>query len=185
MAVTQNLSLTQLSQNIAGNSSQVQVRWTSTQTGTSYNMTERTAYLYYSINGQPEHTVQIRYTLPLQATRVVYDAVLTVPHRQDGTGSLSVRTWMNTNISAGLVTKNASLTLTPIPRESGIRASDGVIGGVSRITVERKKEKFHCIPINQSSSHRPQTRGRSAYYQIYEGIEALNLIIAARKEELK
>ena len=56
---------------------------------------------------------------------------------------------------------------------------------IIRITVERKKEKFHCIPINQSSSHRPQTRGRSACYQIYEGIEALNLIIAARKEELK
>ena len=56
---------------------------------------------------------------------------------------------------------------------------------IIRITVERKKEKFHCIPINQTSSYRPQTRGRSACCQIYEGIEALNLIIAARKEEMK
>lgn len=56
---------------------------------------------------------------------------------------------------------------------------------IIRITVERKKEKFHCIPVNQSSSYRPRTRGRSACYQIYEGNEALNLIIAARKEELK
>lgn len=152
MAVSQSLSLTQESQNSTGNSTQVRIRWTSTQTGESHNMTARTAYLYYSINGQPEHTVSIGYTLPLQSTRVVYDAVLTVPHRQDGTASLQVRTWMNTNISAGVVTKNASLTPTPIPRESGIRASDGVIGGVSRITVERKNTAYsHSIALSFGS----------------------------------
>lgn len=53
---------------------------------------------------------------------------------------------------------------------------------VIRITLERGKEKFYCIPLSNTS---PLTsgRGRSTNH-FYEGNEMLNQIIAHRKEEL-
>ena len=53
---------------------------------------------------------------------------------------------------------------------------------VIRISIERGKEKYFCIPIEQSNSNLTKVRGRSTY-NIYDGIEMLNLLIAKRKEE--
>ena len=50
---------------------------------------------------------------------------------------------------------------------------------VIRITVERGKEKYYCIPLEAN----PHTRGRSLQ-QIYDGNEMLNQLILQRKEEL-
>ena len=50
---------------------------------------------------------------------------------------------------------------------------------IIRITVERGKEKYYCIPF-ESGRH---ARGRSLQ-QIYEGHEMLNQIILQRKEDL-
>ena len=50
---------------------------------------------------------------------------------------------------------------------------------IIRITVERGKEKYYCIPI-EAGNH---TRGRSLQ-QIYDGNEMLNQLILQRKEEL-
>ena len=54
MAVNQSLTLLQVSQNIAENTSQVRLLWQSTQTGSSYNDYLRTAKFYISINGGTE-----------------------------------------------------------------------------------------------------------------------------------
>ena len=50
---------------------------------------------------------------------------------------------------------------------------------VIRITVERGKEKYYCIPL-EANTH---TRGRGLQ-QIYDGNEMLNRLILQRKEEL-
>ncbi|MBQ5712817.1 MAG: helix-turn-helix transcriptional regulator [Oscillospiraceae bacterium] len=50
---------------------------------------------------------------------------------------------------------------------------------IIRITVERGKEKYFCIPVSSPSC----TRGRPSH-QIYDSTEMLNLIIATRKEEI-
>ena len=50
---------------------------------------------------------------------------------------------------------------------------------VIRITVERGKEKYYCIPLETN----PYTRGRGLQ-QIYDGNEMLNQLIRQRKEEL-
>ncbi len=55
---------------------------------------------------------------------------------------------------------------------------------IIRITVERGKEKFYCIPLCEQTGNIYRTRGRTTQ-QIYEGNELLNQIIARRKEELK
>ena len=125
MAVSQSISLTQGTQSVANNTTQVTLKWTSTQTGESWNGYSRTAYYYVSINGGTETKYSVSYTLPKSTTTTFVNTTITVPHKADGTGSISVRTWMDTDISAGVVQKSASLTLTTIPRTSKINSFTG------------------------------------------------------------
>lgn len=118
MAVSQSISLTQGTQSIENNTTQVTFKWTSTQTGESWNGYTKTAYYYVSINGGAETKYSVSYTLPQSTTKTIVNTTISVPHNSDGTGSISVRTWMDTGISAGVVQKSQSLTLTTIPRAS-------------------------------------------------------------------
>lgn len=142
MAVSQSLTLTCTGQNQAQNTSQVLIQWTSTQTGTSYNETQRTAYYYVSVNGGTETQYSVNYTLPLQSTKTIVSATITVPHNDNGEATVTVRTWMNTNISAGVVEKKTSLTLPTIARESTISATSTPIMGSTVVTVNRKSSGF-------------------------------------------
>ena len=125
MAVSQALTVTEIaySSNVAENTSRVRILWTSTQTGDSRNEYTRTAKYYISINGGAETEYSVNYTLPQNTTKTIVDTIITVPHRDDGTGSVSVRTWMDTSISAGVVERSKSITLHPIPRASTITAA--------------------------------------------------------------
>lgn len=131
MAVSQSLSVTEVSGSVnnAANTSKVRILWTSTQSGDSWNGYTRTARYYVSINGGAETTYNVSYTLPQNSTKTIVDTTITVTHKDDGTGSVKVRTWMDTSISAGVVEKSQSLTLTTIPRASTITsASDKTLG---------------------------------------------------------
>jgi hypothetical protein len=92
--------------------------WTSTQTGDSWNGYTKTAYYYVSINGGAETKYSVTYTLPQNSTVTIVDVTITVNHKADGTGKVSVRTWMDTGINAGEVEKSQSITLATIPRIS-------------------------------------------------------------------
>lgn len=116
MAVSQSLTVTQQSQNINNNTSVVRILWTSTQSGGSYNNYTRTAYYYVSINGGSETRYSVSYNLPANTTKTIVDTTITVNHLSDGTGSVKVRVWMDTDIGAGVVQKSQTLTLTTIPR---------------------------------------------------------------------
>ena len=120
MAVSQSISLTQGTQSIANNTTQVTFKWTSTQTGESWNGYTKTAYYYVSINGGAETKYSVSYTLPKSNTTTIVNKTFTVTHNGDGTGKISVRTWMDTGISAGVVEKSASLTLKTIPRQASL-----------------------------------------------------------------
>jgi hypothetical protein len=64
----------------------------------------------------------------------------------DGTGSIQVQTWMDTDISAGVVERKESLTPTPIARASTIGATDAFVESTSIIAVNRKSEEYtHSI----------------------------------------
>ena len=99
--------------------------WTSTQSGDSWNGYTKTAYYYVSINGGAETKYSVSYTLPKNTTATIATNTFTVKHNADGTGSISVRTYMETGISAGTVQKSKSLTLTTIPRASKINSFTG------------------------------------------------------------
>ena len=122
MAVSQSLSVTEVagSVNNTANTSKVRILWQSTQTGESWNGYTRTAKYYISINGGAETEYSVSYTLPQNSTKTIVDKTITVTHKTDGTGSVRVRTWMDTSISAGVVEKTQTLTLSTIPRASSI-----------------------------------------------------------------
>lgn len=124
MAVTQTLSVTEVSGSVnsAANTSKVRILWQSTQTGDSHNDYTRTAKYYVSINGGAETEYSASYTLPQNSTKTIVDTTLTITHRGDGTGSVRVRTWMDTSISAKVVELSKTLNLTTIPRASTIYA---------------------------------------------------------------
>lgn len=144
MSVNQNLTLEQVGQSIANNTSKVRIKWTSQQTGSSYNDAPGDkAYYYITINGgtKTEHTVA--FTLPQNTTKTILDTTLTVNHEADGTGSIKVETWMNTEISAGVITQTKTLTLDTIPRASAVSApSTGTLGTALKITIDRKSANF-------------------------------------------
>lgn len=142
MSVTQSLTVTEASYSVVNNTSQVRIVWTSTQTGTSWNGYTRTAYYYYSINGGSEVSKSVSYILPKNETTTIVDTTLTVAHNSDGSGTISVRTWMDTDISAGVVQKSQTLTLTTIPRASTLSVSDGTLGTKTTPTADRKSPSF-------------------------------------------
>ena len=131
MAVSQELTVTEVagSPSVATNTSKVRILWKSTQTGESRNEYTRTAYYYVSINGGTETKYTVSYTLPQNTTKTIVDTTITVNHKDDGSGSVRVRTWMDTDISAGVVEKSQNLTLTTIARASTIESAGAVTLG--------------------------------------------------------
>ena len=144
MSVNQSLTLEQVGQSIANNTSKVRIKWTSQQTGSSYNNAPGDkAYYYITINGGTETEHTVAFTLPQNTTKTILDTTLTVSHKADGTGSIKVRTWMDTEISAGVITQTKTLTLDTIPRASAVSApSTGTLGTALKITVDRKSANF-------------------------------------------
>lgn len=144
MSVFQTLTLEQVGQSITNNTSKVRIKWTSQQTGSSYNDAPGDkAYYYITLNGgtKTEHTVA--FTLPQNTTKTILDTTLTVNHKADGTGSIKVETWMDTEISAGVITQTKTLTLDTIPRASAVSApSSGTLGTALKITIDRKSTSF-------------------------------------------
>ena len=144
MGVSQSLTLTQSSQNVAANTSTVRILWTSTQTGESHNLYNRTAKYYVSVNGGSEAEYSVSYTLPKNSTKTIVDTTITVNHKTDGTGSIKVRTWMDTDISEGVVEKTQTLTLTTIPRATTptLSATTAQVGTSITITLNRASTSF-------------------------------------------
>lgn len=119
--VEQSLSVTEISQDVDKNTSQVRILWKSTQDADSFNLNTRTAKYYVSINGGAEEEYSVSYTLPAGTTKTILDKTIPVSHKSDGTATIRVRTWMDTKISVGVLEKDSGVvTLTTIARASKI-----------------------------------------------------------------
>lgn len=120
MATTQSLTLTQVSQSVETNKSKVRILWTTTQTGESYNHYDMVGYYWVSINGGAETEYTVYSTLPYQSTKTIVDKTIEVEHDAEGDCTVEVRTSFRTGISAGTITKSASLKLDNIPKATTI-----------------------------------------------------------------
>lgn len=170
MAVSQKLTLTQL-ENQGGNY-QVGVLWTSTQTGPSYNNVARTAYLYYSINGGEENAVAVQYALPVRTEKVILNITIDVPPVENGTAKLSVRTWMDTRISAGVVTLTEELELRPVA--STITAEDAFIGSSTLV-------KIHSSNVEHTHSIRYSFGAQTGYLTEDGGVSETKVTLASNE----
>lgn len=157
MAVSQSLTLTESNVVTSANTSKVRILWKSTQSGDSWNGYTRTAKYYVSINGGAETEYLVNYTLPQNATANIVDTTITVNHKSDGSGSVTVRTWMDTSISAGVVTQTKTLNLTTIPRASSLDAlycSTSYFDGTITFKYTPKSSAFYnCYDISIGDEH--------------------------------
>ena len=146
MAVTQTLTINEVadSQSISGNTSRVRIVWNSIQSGQSFNNYTRTAYYWITTPDGKETKYAVSYTLPQSTTQTILDKTITVPHLDDGSGSVSVRTWMDTDISAGIVELGPKkVTLETIPRASEITsAADVILGNACSVKWTPKSADF-------------------------------------------
>ncbi len=143
MSVSQSLKIYQGDQNAVSNSSKLRILWKSSQSGDSRNLNTRTAKYWVSINGGAEEEHSVSYTLPKGKTQTILDVTIDVPHDDTGKCEVSVRTWMDTRISAGVVELSKNITLTPILRAHTISAQDAYIDGVLTVSVARKSADYY------------------------------------------
>lgn len=148
MSVSQNLTITQVSQSIANRTSTIRILWTTTQTGTSYNNYSKDGTCAVYLNGSTAayKTYSVSSTLPKQSTKTILDTTLVVNHDSNGECAVNVRTSMATGLNAGTITLSENLTLDTIYQASTLTASDGTLGKAQTLSITRHDSGFtHSI----------------------------------------
>lgn len=145
MAVSIVIDITQNSQNIANNTSNVTVKVNAKWTGGSYNLLEKSGSC--TIDG-----TKYTFTSPFNTGRTtsgscnLYTKTLNITHNSDGTKSLSVSASYTSGVSSGTVAASAKKALTTIPRKSTLSVANGTLGKSQTLTVTRQSTSFtHTI----------------------------------------
>lgn len=139
MAISSNISITQNSQNIANNKSNITVRVQITTTGESYNGYSKPGTC--TINGT---SYNFSHNIPYQATVTIFEKTLDVTHDNQGEKTVYASFSFHTGISAGTITGSTSKKLTTIPRTSEVSLSkkNFNIGETITIYTNRKSASF-------------------------------------------
>lgn len=141
MAVSIVIDITQNSQNIANNTSNVTVKVNAKWTGGSYNLLEKSGSC--TIDG-----TKYTFTSPFNTGRTtsgscnLYTKTLNITHGSDGKKTLAVSASYTSGVSSGTVAASASKALTTIPRKSTLSVADGVLGKSQTLTVTRQSSSF-------------------------------------------
>lgn len=143
MAVSISMTITQNSQSVADNTSNVTVKVTAKWTYGSYNATgECTGWIKigdtkYSYSGLKFNTGQ-----STSGSAVIMTKTVNVSHNSDGTKTLSCSASFASGVSSGTVTASASKTLTTIPRKSTLSVANGTLGTAQTLTITEKASTF-------------------------------------------
>lgn len=152
MAVSIVIDITQNSQSVANNTSNVTVKVNAKWTGGSYNTLEKSGYCI--IDGE-----KYTFTSPFNTGRTtsgtgnLFTKMLDISHGSDGKKTLAVSASYTSGVSSGTVAASASKVLTTIPRKSTLSVSDGTLGTSQTLTVTRQSTGFtHSIKAVCGSS---------------------------------
>lgn len=145
------ISITQNSQSVTNNTSNVtvQVRFYRTNTGyTSYGY----GTVYCKINGTT-YSASVTSSQKITSSGIIlFTKTLNISHNTNGTKTLTCSAW----ISHDVVTSSEqsySLGLTTIPRKSSLSASNGTLGTAQTLTVTRQSTSFtHTITYTCGSA---------------------------------
>lgn len=136
------LWLDQVSQNIAGNSSQVRVRLALLSANTSFSSYSCSAFV--DINGQRLNWAGSP-SVSFNSTTWLIDQTITIGHNADGTKSFNFAArfsgsggWSPGTLSLG----TGTFTLTTIPRTSSLSVGNCVIGNNVTININRQNDSF-------------------------------------------
>lgn len=142
MAVSISLSVTQNSQSIDNNTSNVTVKVNYNWTYGSFNRNSTTKYVKINGTKYSFNDTDINTNATTSGSGTLYTKTLNVAHNSDGTGKVEVYAYIDTDVSSGVLTKSTTKTLTTIPRASTISATSAVVGSASTITINRKSSSF-------------------------------------------
>lgn len=152
MAVSISIAITQNSQSVNNNTSNVTVAVTASWTNGSNNRV-------VASNGTPQANGWLKIdgttynfastfndNKTTTGTKTIYTKTVNVTHSSDGTKTLSCSASYTTGVSSGTVTDSESKVLTTIPRKSTLSASKGTLGTAQTLTVTRQSTSFtHTI----------------------------------------
>lgn len=141
MAIGISISITQNSQNIANNTSNVTVTVTAAWTYGSYNTYQQSGVL--TIDGtQYSFTSSFNENATTSGSQELYTKTVDVSHNSDGTKTLSCTASYISGVSSGTVTASAANVLSTIARASSATAADGTLGAEHTITVHPTNSTF-------------------------------------------
>lgn len=141
-----HISITQNSQDAATNRSNVTVALTITWNGGSFNASGNAAGVLNIDGTDYSFTAKFNTAQKNSGSEVIFQKTLEISHSTDGSKTLACSASFATGTGVGTVTANAKKTLTTIPRESTIGATDANVGATSVISVSRKNANYtHSI----------------------------------------
>lgn len=141
MAVSIVIDITQNSQSVANNTSNVTVKVNANWTGGSYNLLEKSGSC--TIDG-----TKYTFTSPFNTGRTtsgscnLYTKTLNITHGSDGKKTLAVSASYTSGVSSGTVSASASKALTTIPRKSTLSVANGTLGTAQTLTISEKASAF-------------------------------------------
>lgn len=145
------ISITQNSQNVTSNTSNVTVSVRFYRTNTGYTTYGR-GTVYCKINGT---TYSASVTTSHKITNsgiVLFTKTLNISHNSDGTKTLTCSAWID-HSRVESSEQSYSQTLTTIPRKSTLSVGNGTLGTAQTLTVTRQSTSFtHTITATCSGS---------------------------------
>lgn len=141
MAVSLGLSITQNSQSIANNTSNITVSVIAYWTNGSWNGTAKPGTL--AIDGTTyDFSSSFNTGHSNTGSQTIYTKTVDVSHSTDGTKTVACSASFITGVSSGTVYTSASKTLTTIPRKSSLTVSNGTLGTELTLTINRHSSTF-------------------------------------------
>lgn len=150
--VKYTITVTQNSQSIENNTSNVTVSVRFYRTNTGYT-TYGTGTVYCKINGTTYSASVTPDDKITDSGIVLFTKTLDIAHNSDGSKTLQCSAWINHNAPLTSNEQSYSQVLTTIPRKSTLSANNGILGTEQTLTVNRKSSAFtHTITYKCGSA---------------------------------
>jgi len=152
MAVSLSLSITQNSQSVANNTSNISVAVKASWTGGSWNGYQKDGSV--TIDGT-KYTFTSSFNTGKSTTgsQTLYTKTVDVGHNSDGTKTVSCSASYVTGVSSGTISASGSKTLTTIPRKSTMSVGNGTLGTAQTLSVTKQSSGFtHTITYKCGSA---------------------------------
>lgn len=145
MAISISIGITQNSQNIANNTSNVTVKVTAKWTYGSYNKNSKSGWL--KIDGTTyDFTSSFNTGQSTSGSQTLFTKTVNITHASNGKKTLSCSASYTSGVSSGTVTATDSKTLTTIPRASSLTVGNGTLGTELSLSISRASSSFtHTI----------------------------------------